>query len=42
MRFVFGNIKIGTVLVTLKGEVLGMDENAKVIGQKLGWDMNNA
>lgn len=42
MRFVFGNIKIGTVLVTLKGDVLGMDENAREIGRKLGWDMDNA
>lgn len=41
MRFVFGNIKIGTVLVTLKGDVLGMDENAREIGRKLGWDMDN-
>lgn len=42
MRFVFGNIKIGTVLVTLKGEILGMDENARAIGRKLGWDIDNA
>lgn len=42
MRFVFGNIKIGTVLVTLKGDVLGMDENARAIGRKLGWDMDDA
>lgn len=42
MRFVFGNIKIGTVLVTLKGEILGMDDNARIIGKKLGWDIDNA
>lgn len=30
-RYVFNELKIGTVLVTLKGKLLGMDENAKEI-----------
>ncbi len=38
-RHVFDGLNIGTVMVTLKGEVLGMDENAKKIGEKLQWKL---
>lgn len=34
-RYVFNEFKIGTVLVTLKGKILGMDENAKEILREL-------
>jgi cobalt-precorrin-5B (C1)-methyltransferase len=30
-------LKVGTVLLDLKGEVLGFDHNALIIGGKLGW-----
>lgn len=39
MRYVFGDLTVGTVLVTLKGALLGMDENAKKIGGELGWNI---
>ncbi|MCI7477365.1 MAG: cobalamin biosynthesis protein CbiD, partial [Selenomonadales bacterium] len=35
-RFLFGKVKVGTVMVTLKGELLGMDENAKDICRSFG------
>ena len=36
-RYLFGKSKVGTVMVTMKGELLGMDERAKEIGEGLGW-----
>ncbi|WP_196603403.1 cobalt-precorrin-5B (C(1))-methyltransferase CbiD [Pectinatus haikarae] len=39
MQHVFQKLKIGTVMATLKGELLGMDENAKRIGEKLHWNI---
>lgn len=36
-RYTFGEIKVGTVIVTLQGEILGMDEEAERIGAELGW-----
>lgn len=41
MRYVFGDLTVGTVLVTLKGALLGMDENAKRIGGELGWNIKS-
>ncbi len=38
-QHVFNALKVGTVMVTLKGEILGMDENAKEIGGRLGWNL---
>lgn len=38
-QHVFGALTVGTVMVTLKGEILGMDENAKKIGGRLGWNI---
>lgn len=38
-RYVFGDLKVGTVLVTLQGEILGMDDAAREIGGSLGWNI---
>lgn len=38
-RHVFGKLKVGTVLLTYSGRVLGMDEAAKEIGRHLGWEL---
>lgn len=38
-RYVFNDLKVGTVIVTLKGELLGMDEQAKDIGGQMGWNI---
>lgn len=38
-RYVFGDLKVGTVLVTLKGDILGIDTKAKEIGGSLGWNI---
>lgn len=39
MQHVFNTLEVGTVMVTLKGEILGMDENARKIGGRLGWNI---
>ena len=39
MRYVFGELTVGTAIVTMKGELLGMDETARKIGGRLGWDI---
>lgn len=36
-RYTFNELKVGTVIVTLRGEILGMDDGAEEIGAKLGW-----
>lgn len=38
-RYIFSELTIGTVIVTLKGEILGFDENARGIGDELGWNI---
>ena len=38
-RHVFGKLKVGTVLLTYSGRVLGMDEAAREIGRHLGWEL---
>lgn len=38
-QHVFNALTVGTVIVTLKGEILGMDDNAKQIGGRLGWNL---
>lgn len=36
-RYLFGKMKVGTVMVTLTGELLGMDDTAREIGEGFGW-----
>ncbi|MBP2635105.1 MAG: cbiD [Firmicutes bacterium] len=38
-RYVFGDLTVGTVIVTLKGEILGLDQTAREIGGHLGWNV---
>lgn len=38
-RYVFGELKIGTVIVTMAGKILGFDETAREIGGSLGWNI---
>ncbi len=39
MRYVFGDLTVGTVIVTLKGDILGLDQTAREIGGHLGWNI---
>lgn len=36
-KYVFGRLKVGTMLVTLKGELLAFDAKAGEMGRDLGW-----
>ncbi|WP_196593859.1 cobalt-precorrin-5B (C(1))-methyltransferase CbiD [Pectinatus sottacetonis] len=38
MQHVYNDLTVGTIMVTLKGTILGMDENAKKIGRELHWN----
>lgn len=38
-RLLFNRLQVGTVLVTLQGKLLGMDEEAKEIGRDFGWQI---
>lgn len=38
-RLLFNRLQVGTVLVTLQGKLLGMDETAKEIGRDFGWQI---
>ncbi len=38
-RYVFDDLIVGTVIVTLQGEILGFDDTAKEIGGSLGWNI---
>lgn len=38
-RYCFGDLEVGTVIVTLAGDILGMDERAKEIGGSMGWNI---
>lgn len=40
-RYLFNKVKIGTVMVTLAGELLGMDETARKIGEDYRWQIPN-
>ena len=40
-RYVFGDMKIGTVLATLRGKILGMDEEARTIGREFHWHIES-
>lgn len=39
-QHVYGDLTVGTVLTTLSGGILGMDEAARMIGGGLGWNIN--
>ncbi|WP_093795247.1 cobalt-precorrin-5B (C(1))-methyltransferase CbiD [Sporomusa acidovorans] len=39
IRYVFGELVVGTVIVTLKGDILGLDQTAREIGGHLGWNV---
>jgi cobalt-precorrin-5B (C1)-methyltransferase len=39
MRYVFGDLTVGTVIVTLQGDILGLDDTAREIGGSLGWNI---
>lgn len=38
-RYLFGAMEVGTVMTTLQGTVLGMDQHARKIGRALGWNL---
>ena len=38
-RLLFNRLQVGTVLVTLQGKLLGMDEKAREIGRDFGWQI---
>lgn len=38
-RYVFQDLQVGTVIVTLQGEILGMDGMAVELGGSLGWNI---
>lgn len=38
-RLIFNKVQVGTVLVTLQGELLGMDDTARKIGGDFGWSI---
>jgi cobalt-precorrin-5B (C1)-methyltransferase len=38
-RYVFNDLIVGTVIVTLQGDILGMDDTAREIGGSLGWNI---
>ena len=40
-RYVFGDLKIGTVLATLRGKILGMDDEARRIGRDFHWHIES-
>jgi len=37
--YVFGDLIVGTVIVTLQGDILGLDDTAREIGGSLGWNI---
>lgn len=41
-RYVFQDLSVGTVLVTLSGEMLGMDGTARKIGGDLRWNIKSS
>ena len=40
-RYVFQDIRVGTAMTTLKGELLGMDETAREIGRDFHWNIKS-
>ena len=39
VRYVFGDLRVGTAIVTMKGDLLGLDDEARRIGGRLGWNI---
>lgn len=39
-RFIFEDAVVGTAIVSMKGDMLGLDETARRIGGSLGWNIN--
>ncbi len=39
-RFIFEDAAVGTAIVSMKGDMLGLDETARRIGGSLGWNIN--
>jgi len=39
-RFIFEDAAVGTAIVSMKGDMLGLDEAARRIGGSLGWNIN--
>lgn len=40
MEHVHGDLIVGTVLLDMQGNILGMDDNARQIGGELGWQIS--
>ena len=38
-RYLFGRLTVGTAIVSMNGEMLGMDDNARRVGAHLGWNI---
>lgn len=38
-RYVFDELTVGTVIITLQGDILGLDDTAQEIGGSLGWNI---
>jgi cobalt-precorrin-5B (C1)-methyltransferase len=38
-RYAFGDLKVGTAIITLQGDLLAVDDTARKIGGKLGWNI---
>lgn len=38
-RYLFGKMTVGAVMVTLTGDLLGLDEKAKAIGEEFSWKL---
>ncbi|HWR40035.1 MAG TPA: cobalt-precorrin-5B (C(1))-methyltransferase CbiD [Patescibacteria group bacterium] len=40
-RYLFGDLQVGTAIVTLQGDILGLDDRAREIGGSLGWNIES-
>lgn len=38
-RYIFGDLRVGTAMITLKGDILATDDTAQEIGGNLGWNI---
>lgn len=38
-RFVYGRLAVGVVIVTLRGDILGLDGTAEQLGEEFGWSI---
>lgn len=38
-RYVFGDLTVGTAIITMQGDLLAFDDTAREIGGKLGWNI---